>query len=682
MMNFPKVDYNTIQCKGGWDLSSPTLDLPPGYVRSCSNFEVAPTGGYSRIGGYERVDGHASPSAATYSLIQIVSFINTPALGDTITGFTSSSTGVVIVVGANYVAITKKSADFTIGETVKVGATVIGVVETSTTSLTIKQNAQYINLAADNYRADIGAVPGSGAVLGVALFNDIKYAFRANAGGTSVDMYKSSAAGWVQVSFEYEISFSNANTSVADGDVLTQGGVTATVRRVLVQTGTLLSGTNTGRLVISVPAGGNFAAGAATTTGAGALTLSAAQTAITMATGGKFEFVEANFFGQLSGQRLYGCDGVNRLFEFDGTYFVPISTGNATDTPKHITAHKNHLFCSIQSSVFNSGIGDAYNWTTTAGATEQPVGDTVTGLRVQIGSQTTGTLLITCKNSTNILYGVASSSWNMVQYSNGIGAIDYSVQQMSQCIFLDQQGVTSLAASQNYGNFDQATLTNGIKTFVKSKRALVAYSSLSREKSQYRLFFTDGSGLYLTIVNGKFLGAMQVNFSHPAYCAFEGEDTSGNEVLLFGSASGGYVYELDKGSSFDGYEITAYLTFNWNHAGSPRILKRWRKGSIEIQGTSYAEIQFSYALAYGSNEEIQPTAATYTSNFSTSAWDDASITWDSFFVWDGQTVTPTEVEMSGTSENVAVTLSSSLDYLYPYTINSQILHYTPRRGVR
>ena len=49
-----------------------------------------------------------------------------------------------------------------------------------------------------------------------------------------------------------------------DGDTLTQGGVTATIRRVVVETGTLVSGVNTGRLIITAPGGGNFAAGAAT----------------------------------------------------------------------------------------------------------------------------------------------------------------------------------------------------------------------------------------------------------------------------------------------------------------------------------------------------------------------------------------------------------------------------------
>lgn len=679
-MQFPPVQYNIVKFKGGWDSESPTLSVGAGTLRDCMNVEITPTNGVARCGGYERTDGRAKPSDAIYSTLQVASFTNTPTVGQTLTGFSSGATGVIAAMGANYMVLTKSPLTFTMGETVKVGATVIGVAETTTATITVKQSAQYINAAADIYRADIGAVPGSGAVLGVKVFNDIMYAFRNNAAGTAADMYKSTAAGWVQVSFEYEIGFSNANTSVADGDVLTQGGVTATIRRVVVQTGTLLSGTNTGRLIISVAAGGHFGAGAATSTGGGALTLSAIETAITLLPDGKFEFCKANFFGQTSGIRLYGCDGVNRAFEFDETYFVPIVTGTTPDTPKHITAFQNHLMVQILATNVSSGIGDAYNWSTTAGASYKDLGDTLTGYAIQPGNQLVGTLSIFARNSTTMLYGTSSANWNYVNYANGVGALDYTAQQMAQTFFMNDRGVTTLQTSQVYGNFDQATLTNQIKTFIISKRSRVAYSSLSHERGQYRLFFADGSALYLTVINGKFIGAARLLFPDIVNCACEDKLINGDEILLFG-ATNGYVYQLDKGSSFDGAEISGYAVMNWNHCGSPRTLKRWRKTSIEMQGSSYAEISVGYGLAYGSTEEIQPTPVTYASNLFQTNWDASGVTWETFF-WDGRALFPTEAEMIGTSENVQVTLTFGTDYLYPFTMNSLIHHYTPRRGMR
>lgn len=684
-MRMPEVKYSVVNAKGGLDQATPTLSLDPGFLKDAVNYECATTGGYSRIGGYERYDGQDAPSDASYAVVQVSSFTNTPSLGDTLTGADSLATGVIIVIESNYMVVTKRTLSYTVGEIVNVGATAIGTVVDTTVSLTVLQNAQYLNLAADEYRSDITAVPGSGSILGVALFNDVRYAFRANAGGTAVDLYKSTSSGWSQVAFEYEIIFSNANEFVSDGDTLAQGAVSATVRRVLVQTGTLASGTNTGRLVISVPSGGggNFAAGAATTSGsgAGALTLSGAQTAITMAVGGKFEFDTANFFGQSSGVRLYGCDGVNRCFELDtNNYFVPIATGSSPDTPKHIKEFKGHLHVQIGSSNIHSAIGDPYNWTAIAGASEKALGDTLTGYAEQPGSGTSGALAIFGRNNTFMLYGTSAADWNYVTYAKGVGAINYSQQQLAQTLFFDHIGVTTLSASQQYGNFEQSTLTSNINTFIKSKRALTTYSSISRERSQYRVFFSDGYGLYMTLVNGKYLGAIPVYFDNPVVCACHGELSTGEEVLLFGSTNG-MVYQLDKGSSFDGAEINAYMKFNWHHAGSPRLLKRWRKGSIEMQGDHYAAINYGYSLAYGSDDEMQPGTTSYSSNFSSSTWD-SSLSWDSFFVWDGSTLSPTEVEMEGTSENVQVTISSATDYIYPYTVNSEIFHYTPRRGKR
>ena len=80
---YPKVSYTQTQLgggvtsqgiayPGGIDLTTPTLRLNPGTLRDGLNFECSQSGGYSRIVGYERFDGQASPSDATYQIIQLV----------------------------------------------------------------------------------------------------------------------------------------------------------------------------------------------------------------------------------------------------------------------------------------------------------------------------------------------------------------------------------------------------------------------------------------------------------------------------------------------------------------------------------------------------------------------------------------------------------------------------------
>lgn len=673
-MSLPEVRYDHVNLKGGVDQITPTLSLTPGVCREAINFECLEYGGYGRIGGYERYSGQPAPSAAIWDSIYFAAFTNTPSVGQTITNGTA--TGYVINVGVDYVIYTKAVGSFAIGDTVLVGATVIGTSTVSTSSLTSKLNAQFLNLAASAYRSDINKPAGTGPIRGGFLYNDLIYCIRDNAGATAANLWKQSVSGWTQVTLFNEVSFTAGTTEPADGSTLTQGGVTAVIKRVVKQSG-VWTGTAAGRFIVANPAGGNFAAGAATI-GASTVTLSGIQTAITLLPGGKCEITKANFSGQLSSSKVYWADSVNRMMEFDGTTLVPIVSAAVPDTPKHIAAFKNHLFYSVQSSIFNSGIGDPYSHTALSGAVEQPCGDTVTNLIIQPGSQTSGAMTVHCRNTTFALYGTSSADWNMVVYNNGTGALDYTGQNMAQSYTMDDRGVISLSTTLNFGNFDAATLTNKIRPFISGHRTLVSCSSLDRSKSQYRLFFTDGTGLYITIVNGESIGCMQTYYPIYFNVAWEGTLTTG-ELVKFIGGSDGHVHQLDMGSSFDGENITAYITLNWNAIGSPRTLKRYRKGSVECSGGSYAEIGFGYSLGYGSDSISQPSTVTYPTPFSAAFWD--SFNWDSF-IWDGRTMYPTECEMLGTAENVQITLGSDSADFYSYAINSLIVHYSPRRGLR
>lgn len=650
-----------------------------GKCTNAVNFEALELGGYGRIGGYERFSGQKSPSTATFSTLFVASYTNTPSVGQTITNAGATATGYIIAVQPSYVVITKETGAFTIGDTLKVGATVITTMIAPTSAATSVLNARYFNLAAGAYRTDIVKPTGSGAIRGGFIFKDVVYCVRDNAGGTASNLWKQSTAGWVQVPFFNEVSFTNGAVAVpADGATLTQGGVTATLKRAVKQSGAW-TGTAAGRLIVTNPSGGSFAAGSATLTGGVTVTLSGVQTAITLLPAGKGETDEANFYGQLSQSRIYYADGVNRMFEFDGTTVVPLTTGTVPDTPKHLRAFKNHLFYSVQSSAFNSAIGDPYNYTALAGAAELACGDTITNFAVQPGSQTAGSMSIHARNTTLVLYGTSAANWNLVTYNNGVGALDYTAQALAQSYVMDDRGVMSLSASLNFGNFDSATITNLIRPFIAEKRTRVSCSSLDRQKGQYRVFFNDGSGLYITIVSNEVRGCMPVYFPTYANVAWEGTLSTGELVKYFGGADG-HVHQMDMGSSFDGVNINAFIVLNWNAIGSPRLLKRFRRASVEASSSGYAEISFGYTLGYGSSNIPQPNNIGYPMPFSAGYWD-SNILWDNF-VWDGRTLFPTECEMVGTAENVQITLGSdSAEYL-PYALNSVIVHYSTRRGLR
>lgn len=682
------VTAQGIQFPGGLDLTTPSLALQPGALRACQNFECSQSGGYSRIAGYERLDGQPKPHLATYTLVQVDVFTNVPVVGDTITQAGSGATGVVIlvnnIVDAYYVVVTKRSGLFDFTGAISVGATPIGTAITQTVSITPLMDAQWLALAADNYRADITSVPGSGSILGVVGidFNgtDHVYAFRVDAGGSTVCLYESTAAGWALVPFFDEVAFTTGSVSEpVDGEQLIQGGVTATIKRCVWSSGTFSGGTAAGNFVITNVSGGHFVAGAATTTSGSNVVLTGAETAITLTPGGQFQFDKANFSGQLSSRRIYGCDGVNRCFEFDGETLVPISTGLSPDAPSCIRAHKNFLFVARESSVVHSGPGTPFKWSSTNGGGEIATGDIVTNLITLPGAQTTAALGVFMRSNTAVLYGTDKATFNFVLFNTGTGALPRTAQNLFDTFVYDDMGVINTQTTLNYGNFSSSTLTKNILPFIQQEKGRVCASSLNRSKSQYRAWFNDGFGLWITSVNQQFVGSAIVFFPSPVLCADDASLADGGTTSYFGS-SDGYVYELDVGTSFDGDVIDAYITMAWDPIKTPRILKRMRALSVEMQGNAYAAIAIGYQLAYGSSNVGQPGSTDATSGFSGAPlWD--SFTWDSF-VWDGQTLMPTDISMSGTAENVQVTISATTNYLAEFNVNSLIYHYSDRRGMR
>lgn len=110
------------------------------------------------------------------------------------------------------------------------------------------------------------------------------------------------------------------------------------------------------------------------------------------------------------------------------------------------------------------------------------------------------------------------------------------------------------------------------------------------------------------------------------------------------------------------------------------MVKRYRKLSLELQGNFYASISVGYSLGYTTPERLQASPAAYDSGFSgVPRWD--SFVWDAF-TWDGTTLSPTEIELRGSAENIQLTLSCGTNYIQPFTVNSAIYNLSGRRGVR
>ena len=677
-IQLPPVEYDLVRLTGGMDLVTPTLSLPPGYSRDSLNFEALVSGGYARVGGYERFSGQPAPSDATVSGLT-VAITGSISVGATITGGTSGATGVVVFVNSDEVAFTKETGTFLVGENVLVAAvpqaTVVAIGLQAHNSLF---NAQLRAMAANVYRADIGAVPGSGPVRGIASLGEEVYAWRDNVGGTAAVIHHATPSGWQAVGLGHRLQFQTGGNEVFQGQTINgqTSGATALVQRVALRSGAW-SGTAAGILVLTNIVG-TFQNGENIRVGATVIAVAVgSQVAQTLQPGGRYEFYDANFGGATGKERIYGCDGVNTAFEFDGAVFVPIPTGMAVDQPTHVIVHKKHLFLSFGASVQHSALGNPFAWTAVLGAAELVVLDTVTNFRAMSGAENTGALAIFSRNTSSLLYGTSSADWNLVNYQDSTGALPRSAQSVVSTYVLDDRGVMGIANTLSFGNFDSASLTQNIQPWLEQRQAGLQCSTVNRRKSQYRMYFDDGSALYMTLNNKKLVGAMPMMFGDIMFCASESE-VGGVQVIYCGGSSG-FVYKMDVGTSFDGAMISATLPLVFNSVRSPRTLKRYRKAAFEMAGTGYAEFSVTHLLGYASDLIAQPAARGYDVPFRQTFWD--SFVWDAF-TWDGVNLAPAEIELGGSAENISIQIASEGDFYEPFTINTIIMHYTPRRGLR
>jgi hypothetical protein len=347
---------------GGLDEITPSINVNPGRLIACRNHE-ANAQGYSLCAGYERFDGHPSPSAAAVGTITYTPNTVVLSAGDKITGALSGAVGTLVsapivmrdaIAGSplDLVPLTAVSGTFQIGENLLRGATVVGVDASTFSPVDEHDGAQqlgWVVAAREIARGLISAVPGSGPVRGVYSFNGKRYAWRDNAGATACVMYGESANGWQAVTGtlrRISLTQTTANNPITPGQIVTgqTSGAHATVRRIVTRTtdtptGKLL----TGDLLVSDQTG-TFSNETINVGATAVGTVKGPGDAPGFPAGGKYRFVAHNFYAQAGMKMLYGVNGVGRAFAFDGQYVIPIVTGNAVDTPGQVEVYKQQLF--------------------------------------------------------------------------------------------------------------------------------------------------------------------------------------------------------------------------------------------------------------------------------------------------------------------------------------------------
>lgn len=676
--------------QGGLNREDPMFTLPPGSAVIAKNYEALVGGGYKRVDGYERFDGLvATPDAAVYDWIAFTGGGPTaPVSGELLTGLTSGATARVagdpeLTTGtwagndaAGKIGMTAHNATpFVSGEVVQIGG-----VNRFTTSGTVQAAALddasrkiWLAGARNYYRSLISAVPGSGSVLGVFMYGDDVYAIRNNAGGTAAILHKATTGGWSAVTLTNYLRFSGGTAEVSEGATITgaSSGHTAVVRRVSIGGGNFAGPTYAfGRFAITGQTGifqnGEDLQVAAVTV---AVAVGTAGTS-TLSPGGSFEFKVTNFYGGSNTKRVYGCDGVNRAFEFDGTYFCFIETGMATDVPTHIEGHRNHLFLSFAGgSLQNSSTGLPLTWSVRTGASEIGIGDDITNL-FQNGSNT---LLVAGRTSLSLLYGTSDLDWNLKAVADSsMGAVPRTCAEVGgTTTFTDASAVNMLTATNAYGDYAPNPISRPVKKLLESSVASTSKFALSiTEKGHYRVFFADGTALVSVFGGAKPGGWTQSDYEHTFTCGVAGKDNSNVEQIYCGT-SDGYVMKMDVGTSFDGADIESVLMTPYGYRNTPDRKKRFRKVTLEMDTPSEIDLRMLTDFDYGS-EGLSTTGTVTVVAASDGTWDFAN--WTEFF-WDSAAVSAPEINIDGVARNIALTFYHSDDVDEPFTIQAVLIQY-------
>lgn len=684
-MSGTKIDYTALS--GGLDLVSGALNVASGRLLECLNFEqVFGKHGYRRIDGYERFDGRAEPHQARYYLLEFSGGVVEIGPGDVVSGADASAEVIAVDLQAGAwdgtavgrLVLILPLGTFVLDEDLKVGAVVSAKVQALPVlgSLSEPRDAEFLLLARETLRSSIAQVPGTGPILGVAVYRGDVYAARNAADGATAAIYRSGAGGWSSV-----------------------------------RTGLL--------------------------------------------PGGRFRFNVANFSGLASGIALYGVDGRNRPFSWDGSNFVamaPIYDSEATsatsleigtgtkvfasidqplrgwvvgdellvhsaqdagqrmvgvvtayaansltlnvtqvfgtgthadwvigrldfrDKPYLVADHKEHLFLGYpQGQLQSSNLGDPMTYTTTAAAFG--IGDEISGVTSMRGA----VLGVFCLNRVMVLSGSSSIDWAMETYSRSAGARHDTVQEMAgNAMFLNDRGLTSLQAAQSFGDYEPSIFSREVKPLLDAYTGRVVGTRIAKSKFQYRLYADDGVRLTATflspeaVMQPKDVAFTAQRYPHPPVCVAQGELGNGDEGLFFGTADG-WVMREDVGVSFDGEEIYALARLHFTHLKSPASKKRFRKLEVEMDSPSRATLYFKQRFDYADGEYATGPSVPVESIGTGGRWDGSQ--WDQFY-WSLPTSTRAEANIDGVGRNMGLLVFHVSAVDAPFTLQGLLLQYT------
>lgn len=683
---------------GGLNEEDPQFTQKPGAAAFMQNYECLPGGGYRRIGGYERwtgspwmpddvtyrklafVNGSREPAAIGEEIFTLYSFhVNAAVVGYELVSGTwggGDAAGFLVIVDLSTSTQPDDGDIIRTGDGLQYGDTYPGALEDA--SISDSRYEEWIERAKDYWRdfvgLPVGEDSGTGPVLGVFTFEDTLYAWRADAADpTKQTLYKLDAPLSSPISPTPYLKYDNGTFEFLRGDTITgfTSGATATVIDVNVAFGTFAGPSfASGRLFLSnvtgtfqdnevLKVGPQVCANADGTVVTHAISSGAGNA--------RHSTIETNFYGNENRKAIYGVDGYNDPYTFDGTNLMFFDNTMPTK-PMFIEEHRNHLFLAYPGgSIQNSSTGLPMVWSVRSGASELGIGDDPTGM----ASNGNNTLAITAKTSVHIITGTSDLDWNVRVIASDATTVDRTLAGIGgQTLFLDYSGVNwLLPAPPTFQDYTTQQISRTVRKTIEAKAKNAVFALSVPSKSQYRLFFNDKTFLIASFYANKLVGWSLCKYAHQMTCGTAG--VVGGLDGVFMGTDDGYVMQADYSSSFAGESIQSIIQLPFCYHGHPDREKRFHKITLEMETPATLDLRVHMDFDYGTGAQtgnfVAATGATG------GQWDVSK--WERFF-WDSGVLTAPEVNIDGVGRNTAITLYHDSRTAEPFTISAALLQFS------
>lgn len=371
------------------------------------------------------------------------------------------------------------------------------------------------------------------------------------------------------------------------------------------------------------------------------------------------------------------ADGVNNVITYNGTDVVTLP--DETQGAVAVQAHVNRLWVVNESIVTFSAPTDATNFDGTGGSGAVNTGSTKNGL-----APWRNALYVFGPNTIDRITGTSESDFTLEPITDNIGTVSgRSIKELSSDLyFVSHDGVRTVAGTDRLGDVELGNVTRQIEDSFDQLNVLDDTLDITAvvipSTSQIRVFAGDPDRNFRSARG--LLGGIRLNsggevglewfrtLGFNAACS-DSDIFNNEELAIFGDYEG-FVYRMERGNTFDGEVIAAYVRFPyWPFEDSERR-KTIFSARLFIDNIEDISPSLGYDFDFGRVNQTRPPSIIVprgtTSRYGEALYGTAR--------YSAVEDAAERVNLVGSGNNVSFTLSSR-DTMGQYTIQQLVVEY-------